>query len=97
MDVVGDFITILRNASASKRSACVVQWSALRENLASILKREGYISDYIKEQNDKHTKFSLRIFLKYVNDIPAITEIGRVSRPGCRKYLPANRIPAILG
>ena len=70
MDVVGDFITILRNASASKRSACIVQWSALRENLASILKREGYISDYIKEQNDKHIKFSLRIFLKYVNDIP---------------------------
>ena len=68
MDVVGDFITILRNASASKREACVVQWSALKENLASILKHEGYINDYIKEQNDKHTKFSLRIFLKYVND-----------------------------
>jgi small subunit ribosomal protein S8 len=96
MDVVGDFITIVRNASAASKGLCCAQWSALRAGIARILKENGYIKDYVSEKTDDG-HVVLKVFLKYVNGIPAITEIGRIGRPGCRQYAARNKIPLILG
>lgn len=97
MDVVGDFLTVLRNASAAKKASCVVQWSTLREGIAVILKKSGYIKDFAKSHVDNGARIFLTISLKYVNGMPAITEIGRIGKPGCRRYASKAEIPSILG
>ena len=97
MDVVGDFLTVLRNASSAKKASCVVQWSRLREGIAVILKNSGYIRDFSKSQTDDGARTFLTISLKYVNGVSAITEIGRIGKPGCRRYASIAEIPSILG
>lgn len=97
MDVVGDFLTVLRNASSAKKASCVVQWSRLREGIAVILKNCGYIKDFSKSQTDDGARTFLTISLKYVNGVSAITEIGRIGKPGCRRYASIAEIPSILG
>jgi small subunit ribosomal protein S8 len=96
MDVIGDFITVLRNASAASKRDCSVQWSAVRDGIAKILKACGYIKDFAKEQSE-NGRVSLKISLKYVNGIPAVTEIGRIGKPGRRRYTSSEKIPSILG
>jgi small subunit ribosomal protein S8 len=96
MDVVGDFITILRNASAAGRGTCDAQWSTLRSGIAEILKNNGFIKGFAKERSASGHDI-IRVFLKYVNGVPAITEIGRIGKPGRRRYAAKNEIPSILG
>ena len=45
-DSIGDFLTIIRNASKAGKESCKAQYSKLREGIASILKDEGYITSY---------------------------------------------------
>ncbi|MDR2776648.1 MAG: 30S ribosomal protein S8 [Puniceicoccales bacterium] len=96
MDVVGNFITILRNASRANKANCCAQWSALKDGIAKILKDKGYIKDFVKEQMAEG-HMVLKVFLKYVNGVPAITEIGRIGKPGRRQYASKEKIPSILG
>ena len=42
-DSIGDFLTIIRNASTAGKEVCVADWSKIREGIAGILKDEGYI------------------------------------------------------
>lgn len=53
-------------------------------SIAEILKREGFLLDYHVEEAKPQSE--LVVELKYVNGIPAITEVVRVSKPGVRKY-----------
>lgn len=54
-------------------------------SVAEILKQEGFIEDYSVLENDVQNDLSVK--LKYVNGVPAIRELVRVSKPGIRKYL----------
>ena len=84
-DTIGDFLTIIRNASMAKKEVCTAQLSKMRLSIAQILKQEGFISDYSEAEDEKGFKqISLR--LKYVNNVPAITGIKRHSTPGRRLY-----------
>lgn len=94
-DTIGDFITIIRNASAARKGACTAPFSKMRLAIASILKSEGYIVDYSEGQNEKGFKI-LTIELKYVGGKPAITGIQRHSTPGCRLYYGCKEIPRVL-
>ncbi|MDR2603434.1 MAG: 30S ribosomal protein S8 [Puniceicoccales bacterium] len=96
MDVIGNFITILRNASRTNKASCCVQWSALKDGIAKVFKERGYIKDFVKEQTDEG-HVVLKVSLKYVNGISAITEIGRIGKPGRRQYASKEKIPSILG
>ena len=62
----------------------------------SILKDEGYISDF-KESVDKKGFKVISIHLKYVKQVPAITGIQRHSKPGRRLYYGTRDIPRVLG
>lgn len=97
MDTIGDFLTIIRNASRAGNKFCVCPSSNLRKGIAKILKDEGYISDCEEFQNERKLK-ELKITLKYVNNKQsAINSIDRISKPGCRIYFPYNEIPEVLG
>ena len=93
-DSIGDFLTIIRNASKAGKESCKAQYSKLREGIASILKDEGYITSY--EVTGEKAEKSINIVLKYVGGVPALTNISRVSTPGCRTYFQYREIPRVL-
>ena len=95
-DTIGDFLTIIRNASMAKKDICTAQLSKMRLSIAQILKKEGFISDYSEEENEKGFK-QINLHLKYVNSVPAITGIERHSTPGRRLYYGVREIPRVLG
>lgn len=94
-DNIGDFLTIIRNASTARKDSCSAAFSKVREGIASILKSCGYIADY--EVSGEKADKKITLTLKYVNDIPAITQIERISKPGRRMYYTYTDIPRVLG
>lgn len=97
MDTVADFLTIIRNASRAGRRDCNAQWSKMRESIAAILQKEGYIRGFKVTANEQQLKFIL-VTLKYdEKKRSAITGIKRQSSPGQRQYCSSKEIPYVLG
>jgi small subunit ribosomal protein S8 len=95
MDPLADLFTILRNGYSSHKLEVSAPYSKIKEALLKILKDNNYIKDFSIEKIDKVKKmFSVK--LNYVDDIPAITKIKRVSRPSVRIYAGAKKIPGSL-
>jgi small subunit ribosomal protein S8 len=94
-DPVSDFLTRLRNASKAGRADCASPHSKLKENLAAILKAEGYIAGYAAGTDALGHK-TLVVQLKYVDNVPALTAVNRVSTPGRRLYYGYSEIPRVL-
>lgn len=95
-DPVADFLTRVRNAIRARHQKVDSPASNLKQEIARILKEEGYISNFKMTEEDG--KRVLRVYLKYnANNEAAITDIKRVSRPGCRVYVGKTEIPRILG
>jgi small subunit ribosomal protein S8 len=89
-DPIADMLTRIRNAVRAKRQELVVPHSKLKESLAHLLVAEGYIAGV---QVVGTTHKLIQINLKYSEGAPVITDLKRVSKPGQRIYLPAERIP----
>lgn len=95
-DPVSDFLTRIRNGIRARHQKVDVPASKLKIEIARILKEEGYISNFKATEEDG--KKILRIYLKYGNDnASAISNLSRVSRPGCRVYVGRAEIPRVLG
>ncbi|MGO9209291.1 MAG: 30S ribosomal protein S8 [Terriglobales bacterium] len=95
-DPVADFLTRIRNALRAKHQKVDVPASKLKLELARILKEEGYIANYKATEEQGHKL--VRVYLKYGPDEAAtISNVTRVSRPGCRVYVGRNDIPRVLG
>ena len=94
-DPLADMLTRIRNAQLAAQPEVLVPGSKLKLAVASVLKDEGYISDY-KEQNEAG-RDNLIIDLKYFGGRPVISEIARESRPGLRKYTKSRNLPKIRG
>ena len=89
-DSIGDFLTIVRNASKAGKDVCTAQWSKIREGIASILKDEGYIASF--EVSGEKAQKIITINMKYMNGVSALTGITRV----CRTYYEYRNIPRVL-
>lgn len=94
-DNIGDFLTIIRNASSAGKPSCSASWSKIREGIAKILKEGGYIASF--EVSGEKASKKIDIALKYTKEVPAITAIERVSKPGRRLYYSCSDIPRVLG
>ena len=95
-DPVADFLARIRNAIRARHQKLDVPASKLKAEIARILKEEGYISNYKASEEEGHK--ILRIYLKYGNNNEAtISNVARVSRPGCRVYVRRTEIPRVLG
>lgn len=92
-DPISDLLTRLRNANHALLSEVVVSHSRMKESIADILKREGYITDYSVE-GDKLKQLKLK--LKYQGRQGVIAGLKRVSSPGLRRYVGATEIPRVL-
>ena len=94
-DPISDFLTVIRNAYRAGKDSCDTRYSKLHLSIATILKDEGFIREV--EKVDQEGKSSLHLTLKYVDEVPALTGIKRVSRPGRRMYFQSREIPRTLG
>jgi len=93
-DPIADMLTRIRNAHMASLDVVEMQHSGIKENIARVLKREGYITDYVTERRPQ--KY-LRVYLKYTDERePAILGLKRDSRPGCRHYVSASDVPKVL-
>ena len=90
-DTIADMLTRVRNANSIRQRNVDIPGSKLKLGIAEVLKREGFISDYM--MIDAGTHRVLRITLKYGPDGEnVIREITRVSKPGCRVYSRATEL-----
>lgn len=95
-DPVADFLTRIRNGIKARHQKVDVPASKLKLEIARILKEEGYIANY--KPTEEEGKKIIRVYLKYgADNAAAITQVSRVSRPGCRVYVGKNEIPRVLG
>lgn len=95
-DPIADMLTRVRNGLQARHPKVDVPASRLKTEIARILKEEGYIANY--KLTEDGSKKSIRIYLKYtVGNVPAISRIERVSRPGCRVYVGSQEVPRVLG
>lgn len=95
-DPIADMLTRVRNALIARHAKVDVPVSRLKNEIARILKDEGYILNY--KLTEEGAKQFIRLYLKYTPaNLPVISRIERVSRPGCRVYAGSKEIPRILG
>jgi len=89
-------LTRVRNALTAGKLEVIVPKSNIKIEIARILKEEGYVANYrVATDNNKKT---LKVYLKYRPDNrPVITRLTRVSKPGRRVYVDAQRIPRVIG
>jgi small subunit ribosomal protein S8 len=93
-DPIADMLTRIRNANQALLADVEVSHSKLKERIAQILKREGYIADCAVEGN---TIKKLKLKLKYQGRRGVIEGLRRASTPGLRRYVSATEIPRVLG
>jgi small subunit ribosomal protein S8 len=95
-DPIADMISRIRNGVRARLPKIDVPASRLKAEIARILKDEGYIANY--RLVDDGRQGSIRIFLKYGPGWErVITDLQRVSRPGCRIYCGKGEIPRVYG
>ncbi len=94
-DPIADFLTRLRNASGAKKVELTCPHSKIKEEVARVLKTEGFIADFAVQHDGP--KQVLRVSTRFVGSVPALTGLQRVSRPGLRRYVGANEVPRVRG
>jgi small subunit ribosomal protein S8 len=93
-DPISDMLARIRNAQRALLPTVDVPHSKMKESLAGILKREGYINDFgVEGQVPK----LIRIKLKYQGKKSVIEGLRRISTPGLRRYVGATDIPRVRG
>ena len=94
-DPIADMLTRIRNANQNRAANVSMPSSKMKETIASILKEEGFITDYSIEKNDVQNILTLT--LKYAsNKERVITGLKRISKPGLRVYAETSKLPTVL-
>jgi small subunit ribosomal protein S8 len=93
-DPLGDMLTRIRNGQQARMAVVAAPASKIRANVLEVLKREGYIRGFSREQVRPGVA-ELKIELKYVDGEPVIREIARVSKPGRRIYSKLTALPRV--
>ncbi|MCS7171110.1 MAG: 30S ribosomal protein S8 [Aquificaceae bacterium] len=99
MDPIADMFSAIKNAIKRRMDYVDVPSSKLREAILELLKKEGYIKSWERvEENKRGNQYTLRIYLKYLDqkkERNMISELKRISKPGRRIYTPKHRIPYV--
>ena len=93
-DPIADILTRIRNANQQKHETVSIPYSNLKNDLANILKNEGFVTDFVVNEEGNHK--NIVITLKYKGNERVITGLKRVSKPGLRQYAKVNEIPKVL-
>lgn len=94
MDTIADLLTRIRNANAKQKDRVDIPLSKLKQEIARILKEEGFIANFKTIHSNDRKKGTLRVFLKYSPEKESVIRgLKRVSSPGLRKYCSHDDIP----
>ena len=93
-DPIADMLTRIRNANQMRYKEVEVPASNIKNEIARILKSEGFIADYKVKKNN--IQDILVLSLKYVDKERVITGLKRISKPGLRVYVKAEEVPTVL-
>jgi small subunit ribosomal protein S8 len=94
-DLIANMLTQIRNANVALLPDVTMAHSKMRESIANILKREGYVGEVAVE--GKPGAKTLKVKLKYQGRKGVIAGLKRVSTPGLRRYVGSTEIPRVLG
>ena len=93
-DPIADLLTRIRNANMRNKDSLELLSSKIKLSIVKVLKDEGFITNW---ELDEKGKFPLlRIWLKYVDDLPVLREIKRSSKPGFRLYTKGKDCKPVL-
>ena len=93
-DPIADMIARIKNAVLARHATVSVPHSKVKESIAKILQESGYIESFVV--TDAKPQPEIIVTLKYVNKVPAITDIKRTSKPGRRLYSGSGSVPRVL-
>lgn len=97
-DPIADYLTRLRNASKAHHRIVEIPASNLKKDLTKILYDKGYVQSYKFVKEDGDPQGVIKIALKYnpISKKPGFIELTRISKPGLRQYVGADRLPKVL-
>lgn len=93
-DPISDMLTRIRNAHRALLPTVELPHSKMKESIAGILRKEGYIAEV---SVDGKVIKTLKLKLKYQAKKSVIEGIKRVSSPGLRRYVGSTEIPRVRG
>ncbi len=95
-DPIADYLTRIRNAQQARHRVVSIPNSKLKQKITEILYEQGYILKYTFEGEGKGAVINIAI--KYDPDTkePVIRELGRLSRPGLRRFSSSTELPRII-
>ena len=94
-DPLANMFTLIRNGSKAKFEKVDIPFSKMKQEIAKILKEEGFIKNFKAVTNDNQREV-IRIFLKYDASRKGIINIKRISKPGRRIYVGNDKIPSVM-
>ena len=98
-DPLADYLTRIRNAQQAGHRVVEIPASKIKKSITEILYDQGYILKYkFDDEVGKGKQGVIKIALKYdpQSKKPVIRKLGRLSKPGLRKYSGADGIPRII-
>jgi small subunit ribosomal protein S8 len=95
-DPIADYLTRIRNAQTAGHRMLVIPGSKIKRRITEILYDQGYISKYKFEEDDKSGQIFIALKYDPLTKSPVIKKMGRISKPGLRKYAPVDKIPRII-
>lgn len=94
-DPISDFLSRFKNATMAHKEEFSAPYSKVKEEIARILKEEGYLWSYQKVGEGVHAEIKAKP--RYLGSAAALKNLKRVSRPGLRRYVGCEDIPKVLG
>lgn len=97
-DPIADMLTRIRNANVAMHDEVRMPSSKLKESLAGLLQKEGYIEGFAITEDASRPGKVLTVIMKYSPErARVISGVTRISKPGLRVYIKADRVPRVLG
>jgi len=96
-DPIADMLVRIKNAQEARHPLVTMNYSKMKEQIANVLKQEGYINDYAVDNNVKIANKKLSIQLKYYMGKPVIERLKRISRSGLRVYKSVKNLKPVPG
>ena len=97
-DPIADMLTRIRNGNTAMHDEVRMPSSKLKEALAAVLQKEGYIEGFSVDENPERPGKTLVVTMKYSPErARTISGIKRVSKPGLRVYSKSTEVPRVLG
>lgn len=96
-DPIADYLTRIRNAQKAGHRTVSIPASNLKKGITEILYDSGYIYKYrFNQEAGKHGMIDIALKYNKGGKEPVIRKLGRISRPGLRQYVSADKLPRII-